>query len=42
MVFQDPHRSLANPRRTVGARSPGGPLNFGATRANAWGSAQRN
>ncbi len=35
VVFQDPYRSL-NPRRTVGAAIAEGPLNFGATRAQAW------
>ena len=35
MVFQDPYRSL-NPRRTVGAAISEGPLNFGATRSEAW------
>src|SRR4051812_44578689 len=35
IVFQDPYRSL-NPRRTVGAAISEGPLNFGATRSEAW------
>jgi peptide/nickel transport system ATP-binding protein len=35
VVFQDPYRSL-NPRRAVGAAIAEGPLNFGATTAQAW------
>jgi peptide/nickel transport system ATP-binding protein len=34
VVFQDPYRSL-NPRRTVAAAVAEGPLNFGATKAQA-------
>jgi peptide/nickel transport system ATP-binding protein len=35
VVFQDPYRSL-NPRRSVGAAVAEGPLNFGASRRDAW------
>jgi len=35
VVFQDPYRSL-NPRRSVGAAVAEGPLNFGASRQDAW------
>jgi peptide/nickel transport system ATP-binding protein len=35
VVFQDPYRSL-NPRRSVGAAVAEGPLNFGASRHDAW------
>jgi peptide/nickel transport system ATP-binding protein len=35
VVFQDPYRSL-NPRRSVGAAVAEGPLNFGASREDAW------
>jgi peptide/nickel transport system ATP-binding protein len=39
IIFQDPYRSL-NPRRTVGDSLVEGPINYGASREQAWARAR--